>query len=296
MGMDTKISWCDASWNPWIGCTKVSQGCRACYAESLMDHRYGKVQWGPEGTRVRTSDVNWRKPLTWNRKAGKEGRRYKVFCASLADVFEDRPELVEWRVELFRLIVHTPALDWLLLTKRPQHVMGLMNEMGWPSLMDNVWLGTSVENQEQADKRIPELLKVPARIRFLSCEPLLGPVDLRTGGYLTGGWTGAALPGIGWVIAGAESGHGARPMDLDWVRSLRDQCQGAGTPFFFKQAILIGKKTELPLLDGRRWAQFPAVNGGAISLDDLPRNGWATLDRQGNIEEYDGEWDGDAEE
>lgn len=281
MGMDTKISWCDASWNPWIGCTKVSQGCKHCYAEALMDHRWGKVQWGPEGTRVRTSEANWHKPLQWNRKAGKEGRRYKVFCASLADVFEDRPELVEWRVELFRLIVHTPALDWLLLTKRPQHVMGLMNEMGWPSLMDNIWLGTSVENQEQADKRIPELLKVPARIRFLSCEPLLGPVNLDPYFGLQPGnrWADClcdeidpadqpcltcearqalgAESGIHWAIAGAESGHGARPMDLDWVRGLRDQCQWAGVPFFFKQAIIAGKKTELPLLDGQRWAEFP---------------------------------------
>lgn len=275
MAENSKISWCDHTFNPWLGCTKVSQGCKHCYAESLMDHRYGRVQWGPEGTRVRTSEANWHKPLQWNRKAEKEGRRYKVFCASLADVFEDRPELVEWRVELFRMIVHTPALDWLLLTKRPQHVMALMNEMGWPSLMDNVWLGTSVENQEQADKRIPELLKAPARIRFLSCEPLIGPVSFdydsdvcHCGDYIEDHGYGSGhspvamessylFDGIHWVIAGAESGHGARPMDLNWVRSLRDQCQGAGVPFFFKQAILAGKKTELPLLDGRRWAQFP---------------------------------------
>lgn len=275
MAENSKISWCDHTFNPWLGCTKVSQGCKHCYAESLMGHRWGKVQWGPEGTRVRTSEANWRKPLQWNRRAEKEGRRYKVFCASLADVFEDRPELVEWRVELFRLIVHTPALDWLLLTKRPQHVMELMNEMGWPSLMDNVWIGTSVENQEQADKRIPELLKVPARIRFLSCEPLLGPVSFdydsdvcHCGDYIKDHGYGSGhspvamiesylLDGIHWVIAGAESGHGARPMDLNWVRSLRDECQGAGIPFFFKQAIIAGKKTELPLLDGQRWAEFP---------------------------------------
>lgn len=277
MAENSKISWCDHTFNPWIGCTKVSQGCKHCYAEALMDHRYGRVQWGPEGTRVRTSDVNWRKPLQWNRKAKAEGRRYKVFCASLADVFEDRPGLAEWRRDLFNLISRTLHLDWLLLTKRPENIMPMLIDAGrgFQPLPDRVWLGTSVENQEQADKRIPELLKVPARIRFLSCEPLLGPVSFdydsdvcHCGDYIEDhGYSSGHSPvamessylvdGIHWVIAGAESGHGARPMSFDWVRYLRDQCQGAGIPFFFKQAIIAGKKTELPLLDGRRWAQFP---------------------------------------
>lgn len=283
MGKNSKIAWTDHTFNPWIGCTKVSQGCRSCYAEALMDHRYGKVRWGPEGTRVRTSETNWHKPLQWDLQAKREGRRYKVFCASLADVFEDRAELKEWRSDLFDLISRTLYLDWLLLTKRPENIMPMLIDAGrgFQPLPDRVWIGTSVENQEQAHLRIPELLKVPAAVRFLSCEPLLGPVDLD---YYFGllpcnQWSECLCDeidpadqpcitcearlalgeesGIDWVIAGAEAGHGARPMDLNWVRDLRDQCQGAGVPFFFKQMIADGRKVELPSLDGQVWAQFP---------------------------------------
>lgn len=211
MGENTKIEWCDHTFNPWQGCAKVSAGCANCYAEAMMDKRLGKVQWGDAGTRVRTSAANWKKPLQWNRQGmvcidcgtpvtdndcdcGQVGaigkmRRPRVFCASLADVFEDRPELYQWRIDLMNLINQTPNLDWLLLTKRPENVMQMLSEIGsgedgeigllemdWP--MPNVWIGTSVENQEQADKRIPELLKIPAKVRFLSMEPLLGPVDM----------------------------------------------------------------------------------------------------------------------
>lgn len=260
---NSKISWCDHTFNPWVGCTKVSQGCKNCYAETLMDKRWGKVQWGPEGTRVRTSAANWREPLRWNRQAQKEGRRYKVFCASLADVFEERAELMSWRADLFDLIAQTPNLDWLLLTKRPENIMPMLIDAGrgFQPLPDHVWIGTSVENQEQADKRIPELLKVPAKVRFLSCEPLLGPLDLW---WYTIPHFAADDPrhwpqrnGVEWVIVGAESGQGARPMDLDWVRKIRNQCVIQAIPFFFKQMIADGKKVELPSLDGSVWKEFP---------------------------------------
>lgn len=236
MGENSKIEWCDHTFNPWSGCQKVSPGCQHCYAEALAKRNPATLGvWGPQGTRVRTSVDNWRKPLTWNKRAEKEGRRYRVFCASMADVFEDRPELVEWRSDLFRLIKYTTYLDWLLLTKRPYHIFDFV-PVGWlDGLPDNVWIGTTIENQEQADRRIPELLRVPAKVLFLSCEPLLGPVDIRD--FVTDGaghWREPAKEKR-WVICGGESGHGARPMNPDWARSLRDTCQAAGVPFFFKQ-------------------------------------------------------------
>ena len=203
MGSNSKIEWCDHTFNPWMGCTKVSDGCKHCYAEQLMDKRWGKVQWGPQGKRVKTSDANWAEPLRWNKQAGELGIRYRVFCASLADVFEHKdaqPEMDVWRAELFALMLETPNLDWMLLTKRPENVRTMLRAAGewWfqkaPTTYDvkllrwvhhgerfapaNVWIGTSVENQEQADSRILALLNIPAKVRFLSMEPLLGSVDL----------------------------------------------------------------------------------------------------------------------
>lgn len=252
MGENTKIEWADHSWNPWIGCAKVSAGCQHCYAEALMDTQYGRAKWGVNGTRVRTSEAYWKKPIAWNTQATKTGERKRVFCASLADVFEDRPELESWRLDLFKLIEQTPNLDWLLLTKRPENVIRMIelaqDQAGaapraeiWLLRMPNVWLGTSVENQEQANKRIPHLLDIPARVRFLSMEPLLGPVDLTPWlnyvsetddiGLAVDGFD----PDIHWVIVGGESGPKARPMHPEWARSLRRQCQAAGVPFLFKQ-------------------------------------------------------------
>jgi protein gp37 len=240
VGENSAIQWTDHTFNPWIGCTRVSPGCVNCYAESFA-RRYGMAEWGPQAQRVRTSAANWRKPLAWNRKAEQEGRRYKVLCASLADVFEKNDQLVDWRTDLWRLIDSTPWLDWLLPTKRPENIPDMAPVLWfdagrWPA---NLWIGTSVETQEQADKRIPALLDIPAPVRFLSCEPLLGPLDLFL--YLVTHFA-ADDPrhepwrnGVEWVIAGGESGPQARPMHENWVRSLRDQCQAAGVPFFFKQ-------------------------------------------------------------
>lgn len=304
MGENTKIEWCDMTWNPWIGCTKVSAGCKHCYAEAMMDKHYGRVQWGPQGKRIRTSAANWKNPLKWNRDAKAAGKRALVFCASLADVFEDKPdqpEMDDWRKELLQLIIDTPHLDWLLLTKRPENVNKILVRL--TEFMDahsvfirlpNVWIGTSIENQEQADKRIPELLKIPATVRFLSMEPLLGPVSIETidGALYDGGmpfpWQRLKNPGIGWVIVGGESGPDARPMNPDWARGIRDQCQAAGVPFFFKQwgewlhfdqgaktakagkyhqwggpfnwSRLVGKHAAGRLLDGREWNEFPEVS------------------------------------
>ncbi len=242
MAENSAIEWTDHTFNPWMGCTKVSDGCKNCYAETLMDKRYGKVKWGPQGTRIRTSAANWRKPLAWNRQAEKEGRRFRVFCASLADVFEDKPEVYPWREELFGLIGNTPNLDWLLLTKRPENVDNMFLEivgpirLGWEDF-PNIWIGTSVENQEQYDKRVPELRNVPSAIRFLSMEPLLGPVEF--GEHVQAEYDPELEHGpysaFDWVIVGGESGHGKRPFNADWARLIRDQCQAAGVPFFMKQ-------------------------------------------------------------
>jgi protein gp37 len=253
MGETTEISWCDATFNPWMGCEKVSPGCAHCYAERDMDHRWGKVKWGKGQERVRTSDANWRKPLAWDRKAKAEGVRRRVFCASLADVFDPAVPKA-WRRELLQLIDDTPHLDWLLLTKRPGLVPELLAETSNGAVVDfrhmpNVWLGTTVEDQARADERIPQLLAVRAAVRFLSCEPLLGPVDVSPWLSRRPCWCDehspnpyrpCALPTpcgatLGWVITGGESGPGARPSHPAWFRSLRDQCQAADVPFHFKQ-------------------------------------------------------------
>lgn len=181
MGADTKIQWCHHTFNPWRGCTKVSRGCANCYAEAQAKRNPGVLGiWGDGGTRVVASEAKWREVVTWDRKAREAGERHRVFCASMADVFEDRPELVAPRVRLFHLINETPNLDWLLLTKRPQNIRKFCGDTprSWAeSLPSNVWLGVSVEGQETADARIPELLSIPAKVRFVSYEPALGPVD-----------------------------------------------------------------------------------------------------------------------
>jgi protein gp37 len=253
MAENSKIEWTHHTFNPWIGCAKVSPACANCYAEidtfARVERSKGRELWGVNSERHVTSESNWAKPLKWNRDAEKAGERHRVFCASLADVFEDREELNEPRQRLFRLIRDTPSLDWLLLTKRPENII---TQTIWNApacrMPENVWIGTTVENQEQANKRIPELLKVPAAVRFLSVEPMLGPVDLTSIQFLNDHgnmeeWDALALHGvqtgntatIGWVICGGESGPNARPMHPDWARGLRDQCQVNDVPFFFKQ-------------------------------------------------------------
>jgi protein gp37 len=275
MAENSSIEWTDHTFNPWLGCAKVSAGCLHCYAETLMDTRYGRVEWGVNGTRVRTSEANWRKPSQWNRQAEKEGRRYRVFCSSLADVFEDRPELAPWRRDLLALIASTPHLDWLLLTKRPENVSRMIGEaIGridhadqthsarvWLMRHPNVWIGTSVEDQDAADTRIPHLLRIPAAVRFLSMEPLLGPVDLNRhfwSRYDPGTCQDDRLPAlIDWVIVGGESGKGARPMQEEWVRDIKRQCDDAGVPFLFKQWGGVNKKATGRILDGREWSAWP---------------------------------------
>lgn len=299
MGANSKIEWTHHTFNPWWGCVKVSPGCEHCYAETFSK-RTGHHIWGPAATTQRRlfGPKHWAEPLKWNREAEAAGERRRVFCASMADVFEDHPQVIEAREKLFRLIDRTPALDWLLLTKRPENIERLWpfgwydDQFTWP----NIWIGTSVENQQQADERIPELLQVPTAVRFLSCEPLLGAVDIShwlEERYGCGGEAANAsceecwwqLNTIHWVIVGGESGPKARPMHPDWARSLRDQCTAAGVAFHFKQwgewlptypdtpkpeanvkchewnggvcGWKVGKKSAGRLLDGREWNEYP---------------------------------------
>jgi protein gp37 len=249
MGTDTAIQWCDHTFNPWIGCTKVSEGCKNCYAETNTSSRVFGVKWGAGQERHRTGTGYWRLPLKWSREATGATRRPKVFCASLADVFDpDVPR--QWRQDLFETIDRTPNLDWLLLTKRPEYIRTLWpfgfydaeKLLTWP----NVWLGVSVENQQRADERIPELLKIPAAVRFVSYEPALGPVSFRR--YLphddcdqthpTEDGDCAIADGAGqidWIIVGGESGKGARPFNVEWARSTIAECKAAGVSCFVKQ-------------------------------------------------------------
>jgi len=245
MAEQTGISWATSTFNPWIGCTKVSPGCDHCYAEELATRRLG-VAWGPHAARRRTAPGNWRQPLRWNRQAAESGRPWRVFCSSLADVFDNRaPEGA--REDLWALIRATPALTWMLLTKRPQNIAAML-PADWGGGYRNVWLGTSAENQEEADRRIPHLAAIPAELRFLSCEPLLGLVDVAR-------WLRVS---IDWVIVGGESGSCARPMDPAWALDMRDQCVGAERlPFHFKQWGGWAPKAGGRLLDGREYLAIP---------------------------------------
>ncbi|MDN7803157.1 phage Gp37/Gp68 family protein [Burkholderia gladioli] len=250
MSENSKIEWTDHTFNPFIGCTKVSPGCDNCYAEHMMDTRMHRVKWGPGQPRARTSAANWREPVRWNARHEEffaaHGRRQRVFCASLADVF-DNAVPAAWRRDLAALIEATPALDWLLLTKRIGNAAAMLVDMFPAGTPDHVWLGATVVNQAEADRDVPKLLATPAHVRFLSIEPMLGPVDLgrawhgeaAVGGRCPGRYLPALRevprPSISWVIAGGESGPGARPEHPDWPRALRDQCAKAGVPFLFKQ-------------------------------------------------------------
>ncbi|OFA00169.1 DUF5131 family protein [Duganella sp. HH101] len=228
MGKETSIEWTHHTFNPWWGCVKVSAACDHCYAETWAK-RLGEDVWGPKSDRRFFSEAHWKEPLKWDAEAKAQGVRRRVFCASMADVFENRPDLISHRLRLFDLIKNTPHLDWLLLTKRIHLVKKqLPKGFQFPS---NVWLGATVENQASVNKRIKYLLEFTSpSVRFLSCEPLLGPIDISN--FLRKGPLGTR---VDWVIAGGESGHGARPMEPHWPDDLRKQCSAARVPFHFKQ-------------------------------------------------------------
>lgn len=248
MSKESTIEWTRSTFNPWWGCEKVSPACAHCYAERDAK-RYGKDVWGANSQRKMMSDRYWDQPLKWNEEARKDGKPWRVFAGSMCDILEDRIDLATSQIRLWGLIQATPHLTWLLLTKRPERypvaVPTPWMTGAWPA---NAWAGTTVENQEWADQRIPHLLKVPAPVRFLSAEPLLGEIDLS--GWL---WKSGCEPHCGarctkdmdcpmepsgaihWVIAGGESGPYARPSDSTWIREIANQCKSADVPFLFKQ-------------------------------------------------------------
>ncbi len=246
MAENTKIAWSDHTFNPWVGCQKVSDGCTRCYAEAIS-LRFGQDVWGPNRPRQRTSETYWRQPLTWNRKAEKKfaatGEITKVFCGSMCDWAEDHKDVGSWRDDLFELIQQTPYLTWLLLTKRAKNIFPFMLGGAFELVPKNVWLGVSIESHREL-WRADILRNLPAPVRFISYEPALGPLD------------GMCLNGIDWVIYGGESGHGHRPHNLDWARSMRDRCTARGIPFFYKQGSALAPGQD-DLLDGKTIKQFP---------------------------------------
>jgi protein gp37 len=264
----TGIEWCDATFNPWWGCERVSPACAHCYADTLA-HRFGFYSingegglWGDGHSFRFFGDKHWQEPLKWARLLpAKLGRRPRVFCASMADVFEERPELEEPRRRLFRLIEATRDLDWLVLTKRPEFARDWLfrfdaelaqstlvtrddDHFGW-GCPPNLWLGVSIENA-RFTRRADVLREIPAAVRFISAEPLLGSLFETRLRDLPADPT-SAIPvkeyirkpldpaGIDWLIAGGESGPRARPSHPDWFRELRDACSSQGTAFLFKQ-------------------------------------------------------------
>lgn len=259
MGENSEISWTDHTFNAWIGCTKVSPGCKFCYAE-VFANKYNLAKWGPNTERYLTTST-WNKPIMWNKRAFKENRRYRVFCSSLSDVFEDRPELIDTRKKLFGLIKQTPCLDWLLLTKRPENIEKLLPEETIPQ---NVWIGATCCTQKEYDKNISTLKylkeKYFIKVTFISFEPLLEFIHLHAG-----------VPD--WSIIGGESGFlkDARPMQLQWVKSMIAQIQiHKGLVFFKQTGSQLAKKLQLPDKKGDNIESLPE-HLNWLKIQDVPK-------------------------
>jgi protein gp37 len=245
MGKDTNISWAHHTWNPWQGCTWASPGCDHCYMYAWAE------RFHQDPTVVRKSQSTWNDPYTWHRKALKEGKRKRVFTCSLSDFFHQDADA--WRNDAWKVIRETPALDYLILTKRPGRIHHCLPD-DWGNGYRNVWLGVSIESKTYL-WRMAALKTIPAPVRWLSVEPLLEDLGILD------------LTGIQWVVVGGESGNRSnnfRPMDHAWARAIRDQCVQHGVAFFFKQSSgwKDGLDPELQEEDGTRtvWEQFPQTN------------------------------------
>lgn len=281
MGKDSGVIWSHHTFNPWWGCTKISPGCKNCYA-AAWDARFGGEHWGELAPRRFFGPKHRRQPLSWNAAAESDGVKRLVFCASMADVFEDRPDLETYRAELFETVADTPSLIWLMLTKRPENIERLAPPGAPPP---NVWYGTTIED-DHPDRllRVLDLQRTPAAGRFLSCEPLLSDIRIPLDQALD---PEGGLPRIDWVITGAERGNQARPAKSLWFERARDMCSASRTPFFFKQAAqeyevdghgdpslivaatLLARRdgiSEAPKLRGQQWLQTPKIDG----LEPLP--------------------------
>ena len=250
MADNSTIEWTDHTYNPWIGCTKISEACDNCYAETWDKRNLHDKDshWGAHAARKRVSQATLKLPYKWQKQARSSQTLARVFVASLADVFDNHPSIEQsWRDDIWQVIRECPDLDFLLLTKRPQNIKRYL-PTDWGEGYHNVWLGTTVENQKVAD-RLDALTKIPAVVRFISCEPLLGYIDLSQ-----------HIDHLDWVIAGGENSKSYRAVDADWFRSLRDQCQASGTAFLFKQwngPTSARVKEKGRKLDGIVHSQFP---------------------------------------
>jgi len=273
MAANTSIEWAHHTMNPWRGCAKVSAGYAENAAPVRIARSKGLETWGAGAAREIASESMWKQPLLWDRKAKEAGVRHRVFCASLADVFEDyqgpsADAVKAARLRLWALIEATPHLDWLLLTKRPQNVMGMIPDSWRAEMPRNVWMGCTVENQEAAEERMLWLFNIPAKVRFVSQEPQVGPIDWnriefnRSVKSLVSVYYNALSSGrLNWIIVGGESGSNARPFDVSWARKTVAQCKAAGVPVFVKQ---LGAN---PWLDGVPY-HIASKKGGLMS--ELP--------------------------
>ena len=312
MGENSRIEWTDHTFSPWWGCTPVSEGCENCYAAAWAN-RYGFDCFGKGKPRRLFGKKHWTDPIRWDRKAREIGVKKKVFSGSMCDVFdEEAPE--GSRNALFGQVLNTPNLIWILCTKRPQNIPRMTPSYWWDvGFPGNLWMLVTAENQARVDERVPLILKVPAKVRGVSIEPMVGPMDIKhllphpfnrephspwcedcIGPHPSfDGWKQTREdnhgPFLDWVVLGFESGRGARPGHPDWARKVREDCQAAGVPFFFKQwgewlpvgpddehpgskfdigkkwldghvaSFRVGKKAAGRLLDGRTWDEFPEV-------------------------------------
>lgn len=278
MSEKTAIAWTDSTFNPVIGCTKISPGCDHCYAAEQDSRKRwdgGKVHWGPGVPRYWTSKSNWAQPRAWDSKADASGKTWRVFCGSLCDVFDN-----EWpagvRDDLWQLIRETEALDWLLVTKRIGNVAKMVPS-DWMryKFPFNIRLLITVCNQEEADRDITKLLALPCK-NGLSIEPQLGSVDLHAVEMPDGDSLGIGLfshgegRGIEWVIQGGESGSKARPFALAWARETQSQCRAAGVPYFFKQ---VGSNAGTMLnAYGGTWENFPTIDRAGADQAEWPED------------------------
>ena len=264
MGEQTAISWTDHTFNPWWGCWKIDPECANCYADDLAN-RYAPGLWGRTNPRRFFGDAHWNEPRKWNRKAQKDGVRRRVFVGSMCDWAEVHPvaevfsQQESARARLFKLIDECDALDWLLLSKRPEDVAA---HLPWASPWPHVWIGVTAGTADTLRRKVPVLRSIPAAVRFISCEPLLEDIPAPV-------WRDALAPTAGegpvhWLIVGNESGPKRRPAMMDWVRTARDAAEAHGVAFHFKQWVEPnGKKVHLPVLDGSQHAAFPnALDAG----------------------------------
>lgn len=247
MGQTTSISWCDATFNLWISCTKTSPGCANCYAERQNNHfGWNKAGWGPNAARKRTGEAYWKQPYKWDKRAAQTGVRLRVFGDSLCDVCDDHPSIKqEWRQVYANLVINTPHLDWLWLTKHPDR----FNDIWWRlfdwELPSNLWVGITAENQKMWDERKCYLPEIPTINKFVSAEPLLGPITFRFGKWVVD-WEGRhnlIADHVRQVIVGSESGPKARHFDTTWAVNIKNQCKENGVAFYMKQINKDGKTT-----------------------------------------------------